>query len=54
MPIGPKIEEQLRVIAGLLSDDDRKVSPLQVAAQILEEATASYFRQVAGSGEAAD
>ena len=54
VPMGPKTEEQLKLIARLLSDEDRKVSPMQVAAQILEEATASYFRQVASSGEATD
>lgn len=54
VPMGPKTEERLRQIARLLSDEDRRVSPMQVAAQILEEATASYFRQVEGSGEAGD
>lgn len=54
VPMGPKTEEQLKLIARLLSDEDRKVSPMQVAAQILEEATASYFRQLSRSGEAAD
>ena len=46
VPMGPQTEERLKLIARLLSDEDRKVSPMQVAAQILEEATASYYRQV--------
>jgi len=54
VPMGPQTEKQLRQIARLLSDEDRKVSPMQVAAQILEEATASYFRQVEDGGEASD
>lgn len=54
VPMGAKTEKQLKAIAELLSDEDRKVSAMQVAAQLLEEATASYFRQVADGGEATD
>ena len=53
VPMGPGTEEKLKVLARLLSDEDRKVSPMQAAAQILEEATDSYFRQVAGDREPA-
>ena len=43
VPLAAETEERLEHLAHLLSDSDRKVSPMQVAAQILEEATASYF-----------
>lgn len=54
VPMGARTEEQLKAIAELLSDEDRKVSAMQVAAQLLEEATASYFRQVESSGQGRD
>jgi hypothetical protein len=36
-------EERLKELARLLSDEDRQVTPMQVAAQLLEEAAASYI-----------
>lgn len=48
VPLAAETEDRLEALARLLSDEHRKVSPMQVAAQILEEATASYFPQ-AGS-----
>ncbi len=46
--MAPETEDRLRELAHLLSDDDRKVSPMQVAAEILERATASYFGRKTG------
>lgn len=43
IPLAAETEDRLDQLARLLSDEHRKVSPMQVAAQILEEATASYF-----------
>lgn len=43
IPLAVETEDRLEQLARLLSDEHRKVSPMQVAAQILEEATASYF-----------
>jgi hypothetical protein len=43
VPMAPETEARLRALARLLSAEDRKVSPMQVAAEILEKATASYF-----------
>lgn len=43
VPLAAETEERLEQLARLLSDEHRKVSPMQVAAQILEEGTASYF-----------
>ena len=43
IPLASKTEARLEQLARMLSDEQRKVSPMQVAAQILEEATASYF-----------
>lgn len=43
VPLAPETEERLKELARLLSDDNRKISPMQVAAQILEQATASFF-----------
>lgn len=43
VPLAAETEERLEQLARLLSDDRRKVSPMQVAAQILEEGTRSYF-----------
>lgn len=43
IPLAAETEDRLEQLARLLSDEHRKVSPMQVAAQILEEATASYF-----------
>lgn len=51
VPMAPETEARLRQLADLLSDDRRKVSPMQVAAEILERGTASYFAQ--GSGRPA-
>jgi hypothetical protein len=44
VPMAPETEGRLKELARLVSDDRRQVSAMQVAAQILEEATASYFR----------
>jgi hypothetical protein len=41
--MAPETEARLQELARLLSGEDRRVSPMQVAAQLLEEATASYF-----------
>jgi hypothetical protein len=43
VPMAPETEERLKELSQLLSDGERKVSPMQVAALILEQATASYF-----------
>ncbi|HVT15780.1 MAG TPA: hypothetical protein VHQ90_06285 [Thermoanaerobaculia bacterium] len=43
VPLAAETEERLEQLARILSDEHRKVSPMQVAAQLLEEATASYF-----------
>lgn len=43
VPLAPETEERLEKLARLLSDERRKVSPMQVAAQLLEDAAASYF-----------
>jgi hypothetical protein len=50
VPLAAETEERLEHLARMLSDDRRKVSPMQVAAQILEEGTAKYFAQVRRSG----
>jgi hypothetical protein len=42
VPMAPETEERLKELAILLSDEERQVTPMQVAAQILEEAAASY------------
>lgn len=44
VPMAEETEERLRLLAEQLSDENRKVSPMQVAAQLLEEATAKFFR----------
>lgn len=49
VPLAAETEERLERLARLLSDEHRKVSPMQVAAQILEEATARYFTHTARS-----
>ena len=43
VPLASETEARLEQLARMLSDERRKVSPMQVAAQILEEATTSYF-----------
>lgn len=43
VPLAVETEERLEKLARLLSDEHRKVSPMQVAAQLLEDAAASYF-----------
>ena len=43
VPMAPETEERLKELAHLLSDEERQVTPMQVAAQILEDATASYI-----------
>ena len=47
VPMAPETEQRLKELANLLSAGERQVSPMQVAALILEQATASYFRTVA-------
>jgi hypothetical protein len=47
VPLAPETEERLEQLTRLLSDEHRKVSPMQVAAQLLEEAAASYFPHAA-------
>ena len=42
VPMAPETEERLKELARLLSDEERRVTPMQVAAHILEEATARY------------
>ena len=36
-------EARLKRLARMLSDDNRQITPMQVAAQLLEETTATYF-----------
>ena len=43
VPMAPETEERLKQLATLLSDENRQVTPMQVAAQLLEEAAASYI-----------
>jgi hypothetical protein len=43
VPMSSETERRLTELARILSDEQRHVSPMQVAAQILEDATASYF-----------
>jgi hypothetical protein len=43
VPMAPETEERLKELSQLLSQGERQVSPMQVAAMILEQATASYF-----------
>jgi len=45
--MAPETEQRLKELANLLSAGERQVSPMQVAALILEQATASYFRTAA-------
>ena len=47
VPMAPETEQRLKELANLLSAGERQVSPMQVAALILEQATASYFRSAA-------
>lgn len=47
VPMAPETEQRLQELAHLLSERERQVSPMQVAALILEQATASYFQLVA-------
>jgi len=47
VPMAPETEARLKELSQLLSQGDRRVSPMQVAALILEEATASYFQLIA-------
>lgn len=42
VPMTPETEARLQELARLLSDDRRKVSPMQVAGEILERAVAAY------------
>ena len=52
VPMSTRTETKLAELASLASAPDRKVSPMQVAAQLLEEAVESYFRQRPRKGRA--
>ncbi len=43
VPMAVETEARLKRLARMLSDDDRQITPMQVAAQLLEETTATYF-----------
>jgi hypothetical protein len=43
VPMAPETESRLKELARMMSDERRRVSPMQVAGQLLEEATAQYF-----------
>jgi len=43
VPMAIETQARLKRLAKMLSDDDRQVTPMQVAAQLLEETTATYF-----------
>ncbi len=45
VPMSSETETRLAELAKFASGPGRKVSPMQVAAQLLEEAVESYFRQ---------
>lgn len=44
IPMAPETEQRLKELATLLSDGDRRVSPMQVAALLLEQAVAGYAK----------
>jgi len=50
VPMAPETEQRLKELASLLSDGERQVSPMQVAAMILENATAAYFHPNTAGG----
>ncbi|MCP5111484.1 MAG: hypothetical protein GY953_11685 [bacterium] len=52
VPMSTRTETQLVELASLVSGPGRKVSPMQVAAQLLEEAVERYFRQRPEKGRA--
>ena len=52
VPMAAETDARLRELARLLSDKTRRVSPMQVAAQLLEEAAASYFGTRTGHSKA--
>lgn len=43
IPMAVETEVRLKRLAKMLSDEERQVTPMQVAAQLLEESTATYF-----------
>jgi hypothetical protein len=43
VPMAIETEARLKRLAKMLSDDDRQVTAMQVAAHLLEESTATYF-----------
>jgi len=43
VPMAKETEARLKRLARMLSDEDRQVTPMQVAGQLLEETTATYF-----------
>lgn len=44
VPMSAETEARLAELAKLVSGQDRKISPMQVAAELLEEAVAEYYR----------
>ncbi len=52
VPMSTRTETKLAELASLASGPERKVSPMQVAAQLLEEAVESYFRRRPRKGQA--
>ncbi len=52
VPMSSQTETRLAELASFASGPRRKVSPMQVAAQLLEEAVESYFRQRPRKGPA--
>lgn len=49
IPMTPQTEERLRELARWVSSEDRPVSTPQIAAELLEKVTESYFRRSAAS-----
>lgn len=51
IPMSDETESRLGELAAMISNSKRKVSPMQVAAQLLEDAIASFYpKRPAGSG----
>jgi hypothetical protein len=44
VPMSGETEARLAELAAFVSGPERRISPMQVAAEILEEAVASYYR----------
>ena len=43
VPMASETQARLKQLAKMLSDDNRQVTPMQVAAHLLEESTATFF-----------